>query len=209
MAKLSSSGTKPDPLPRSFYGHDDVIRISRELLGKVLCTFLDGELTCGIITETEAYAGIHDRASHAYGNRRTRRNAPMYAEGGIAYVYLCYGLHHLFNVVTGSADHPTAVLIRALQPLEGIDAMLRRRKKEKVTPALTAGPGSLSQALGITVDLSGAPLDRPPLWIEDRGIAVPAGKIIARPRIGVAYAGEDAHKPWRFYIKDSPWVSRK
>ncbi len=200
---------KPEPLPLSFYRRDNVIQLSRDLLGKVICTLIDGEPTCGMITETEAYAGIHDRASHSYGGRRTRRNEPMYAAGGIAYVYLCYGLHHLFNVVTGSEGQPTAVLIRAVEPIEGLDIMLRRRRKEKVTPALTAGPGSLSQALGITVSLSGHPLHRPPLWIEDRGISVPAEQITARPRIGVDYAGEDARRPWRFYIKGSRWVSRK
>ncbi len=181
---------------------------ARALLGKVLCTYWEGRLTCGMITETEAYGGVADRASHSYGGRRTPRNEPMYAAGGVAYVYLCYGLHHLFNVVTGPEGTPTAVLIRAVEPLDGIEVMLRRRGKSRITPALTAGPGSLAQALGIRTHHSGLSLLHPPLWIEDRGIHVEPSQIAAGPRIGVAYAGDDAHRPWRFFIRGNRWVSR-
>ncbi len=161
-----------------------------------------------MITETEAYGGVSDRASHSYGGRRTQRNEPMYHEGGIAYVYLCYGIHHLFNVVTGPKGTPTAVLIRSLAPLDGVEVMLRRRRKKEVHPSLTAGPGSLSQALGITTRFSGIQLSAPPIWIEDRGIGIPSVQIAAGPRIGVAYAGEDAQLPWRFFIHGHPYVSR-
>ena len=137
-----------------FYQREDVLAISHELLGKVLCTNFNGSLTTGIIVETEAYAGVADRASHAYGGRRTNRTEVMYSPPGTAYVYLCYGIHHLFNVVTNVEGVPHAVLIRAIEPIEGIDIMLQRRKMSKLLPKLTAGPGILSQALGISTQHS-------------------------------------------------------
>jgi DNA-3-methyladenine glycosylase len=138
-------------LKRSFYTRDNVVAVARELLGKFLITRIDGVLTSGMITETEAYGGISDRASHAYNGRRTNRTEIMFAEGGTAYVYLCYGIHHLFNVVTHKKDTPHAILIRAIEPVEGIDIMVERRKKERLDFSLTSGPGALSQALGIHV----------------------------------------------------------
>jgi DNA-3-methyladenine glycosylase len=185
-------------LPNSFYTRDDVLAISRELLGKTLCTRINGGLAKAIITETEAYAGIDDRASHAYGGRRTARNEPMYAGGGVAYVYLCYGIHHLFNVVTGEVGTPDAVLIRAAIPAEGEKLMLRRRGKAKIDKTLMAGPGSVSQALGITTRLSSASLQGDRIWIEDAGIE--AARITTGPRVGVDYAGEDAARPYRFIL---------
>jgi DNA-3-methyladenine glycosylase len=195
-------------LPASFYQRKDVVRIARELLGKVLVTRFDGELTSGIIVETEAYAGATDKASHAWGNRRTTRTEPMYAAGGTAYVYLCYGIHHLFNVVTNARDVPHAVLIRAIEPLDGIDIMLHRRGKKQLTPALTAGPGALSMALGIYTHHTGMQLNGGDIRIEDRGIKVPAKDIVAGTRVGVAYALDDALRPYRFHISGNRYVSK-
>lgn len=195
-------------LPESFYARTDVVKIARELLGKVLVTSFNGELTSGMIVETEAYAGETDKASHAFGGRRTRRTEVMYAHGGTAYVYLCYGIHHLFNVVTNARDTPHAILIRAVEPLEGIDIMLERRGKEKLQPSLTAGPGAMSVALGIETRHTGVSLQGAEIYIEDRGIKVPAKNIIAGTRVGVAYALDDALRPYRFSIKDNPYVSK-
>ena len=185
-------------LDRTFYCRDDVVGISRELLGKVLCTRLDGRPTSAIITETEAYAGAGDRASHAYGGRRTRRTEPMFGPGGRAYVYLCYGIHHLFNVVTNVEDTPHAILVRAGKPLDGVETMLERRGKSTVGRSLMGGPGSLASALGIRTDHTGTDLLGEQIWIEDRGFRVDAGSVTAGPRIGVDYADEDAHLPYRF-----------
>jgi DNA-3-methyladenine glycosylase len=189
-------------LGKSFYQRDDVVKISRELLGKYLFTKFDGQLTGGIITETEAYAGEIDRASHAHGGRRTARTEIMYMEGGRAYVYLCYGIHSLFNVVTNKKDIPHAILIRAIKPTHGIPVMLKRRKMTKVKKNLTAGPGTVSEALGIHYSDTGTSLLGNKIWIEDRGLKVDKAKIISGNRVGVEYAGEDAHLPYRFILKD-------
>ena len=186
-------------LDRKFYLNDDVVDVAQGLLGKVLCTELQNVTTRVIITETEAYAGVSDRASHAYGGRRTKRTEPMYAEGGIAYVYLCYGIHHLFNVVTNLNGTPHAVLVRAGSALEGIDTMLQRRGKAEAEKTLLAGPGSVAKALGITTDLTGESLSGNRVWIEQRG-RVPVERITAGPRVGVDYAGEDALLPYRFRV---------
>ena len=136
-------------VPLSFYDRKDVIQIAKELLGKILVTNFDGVITSGRIVETEAYNGVIDRASHAWGGRRTSRTEIMYAEGGKAYVYLCYGIHHLFNIVTNVRDVPHAVLIRAIEPLHGIETMLQRTGKPFANVTLTRGPGNVSKALGI------------------------------------------------------------
>ncbi len=185
-------------LDKAFYHREDVVQLGRELLGKVLCTHLEDRVTRAIITETEAYAGVSDRASHAFGGRRTRRTEPMYAVGGIAYVYLCYGIHHLFNVVTGPADTPHAILVRAAEPLDGQDVMLERRGKRKVDNTLLAGPGSLARALGISTALTGESLLADRLWIEDQNISVPDASVTVGVRVGVDYAGEDAARLYRF-----------
>lgn len=195
-------------LQESFYTGTDVVGIARALLGKVLATCFDGRLTAGIIVETEAYAGVTDRASHAFGGRNTARTSVMYMGGGVSYVYLCYGIHHLVNVVTNVAGEPHAVLIRGLEPLDGVDVMLERRKKHKLLPALTAGPGALSEALGIKTQHTALSLQSAELFIEDRGIVVPPHDIIAATRVGVAYAGADALLPYRFSIKGNPYVSK-
>ena len=195
-------------LPESFYSRADVVKIAKELLGKVLVTEFGGMHTAGIIVETEAYAGVTDKASHAYGSRRTNRTEVMYMHGGAAYVYLCYGLHHLFNVVTNVQDVPHAVLIRGLEPIEGLEIMLARRNKAKLQPSLTAGPGALSMAMGISTKHTGLLLKEDLIYIEDRGIKVSGKNIVAETRVGVAYAMDDALRPYRFSIKDNPYVSK-
>lgn len=199
-----------EKLGAEFYGRDDVITIAKELLGKVLCTNFDGIFTSGRIVETEAYNGIIDKASHSYGGRRTNRTETMYAEGGIAYVYLCYGIHHLFNVVTNVKDTPHAVLIRALEPVDGIEDMLIRTNKKKLDFSLTRGPGNVSKALGIGTRHTGQGLfEDSGIWIADDGDVIPPEDIIASPRIGVDYAGDDALLPYRFYVRGNKNVSGK
>ncbi|MFA0963889.1 DNA-3-methyladenine glycosylase [Roseivirga sp. BDSF3-8] len=196
-------------LPPSFYTRDDVISISRELLGKYLVTQIDGVRTSGMIVETEAYNGATDKACHAHLNRRTNRTEIMFHEGGVAYVYLCYGIHHLFNIITNVKDRPDAVLIRAVQPEEGLEEMLLRRGMSTLKSNLTAGPGSMSKALGITTSHYGQHLtEKGPIWVEDKGVSVPDSKIIASPRVGIDYAEEDALLPWRFRIKGNKWTSK-
>ena len=187
-------------LSASFYAKDDVVAVARDLLGKVLCTRLNGQLTKAIIVETEAYAGVTDKASHAYGGRRTKRTEPIYGQGGTAYVYLCYGLHHLFNVVTNQAETPHAVLIRAGIPVTGTGRMLKRRNRAKVDKTLLAGPGSLAKALGITIEHTGLSLMNGQIWIEDHGTDVADDAVTIGPRVGVDYAGEDALRPYRFRL---------
>ena len=191
-------------LATEFYFRDDVVAISRELLGKVLCTNINGVRTDAIITETEAYAGIADKASHAYGNRRTKRTEPMYGPGGTAYVYLCYGIHHLFNVVTNDEGVPQAVLVRAGKPVEGLDEILLRRNRTKVDKTLMGGPGTVSQALGIKTDMTGTSLRGRRIWIEDRGMTVLDKDVSVGPRVGVDYAQEDAARPYRFTLDALP-----
>ncbi len=196
-------------LPQDFYQSDDVVDISRKLLGKKLCTFYEGQLTSGIIIETEAYSGRNDKACHAHANHKTPRNRIMFSEGGHAYVYLCYGIHHLFNVVANTEGNADAVLVRALQPVDGLEIMKKRRNDISNIHRLCAGPGMLSQALNIGMQHYGLTLWSDQIWIEDVGVAVPDDQIVAKPRIGVDYAGEDALLPWRFYIAHSPFVSHK
>lgn len=195
-------------LPLKYYRQEDVVLLSRDLLGKVLITNFDHQLTGGIIVETEAYRGPEDLASHSFGNRRTKRTEVMYHDGGICYVYRCYGIHALFNIVTNVAEAPHAILIRAIEPLYGIETMLKRRKKLKVDRTLTSGPGTLTEALGIDTKHNGLSLISSSIWIEDHGIEIKAEDIIASPRVGVDYAGDDAKLPWRFRIKNCKWTSR-
>jgi DNA-3-methyladenine glycosylase len=190
-------------LPNHFYCREDVLAISQELIGKFLCSHIDGVVTAGMIIETEAYKGVEDRACHAFGNRRTKRTEVMFQGGGISYVYLCYGIHYLFNVVTGNQDTPHAILVRALKPTDGIATMLQRRHKQSRSNTLTNGPGTVTQALGITTAHNALSLQGPTIWIEDRHVDVLQGAIVALPRIGVEYAGDDALKPWRYIYKPS------
>jgi DNA-3-methyladenine glycosylase len=187
-------------LDTKFYLRNNVLEICSDLLGKSIFTKIDGQLTGGIITEVEGYAGSEDRASHAWANRRTQRNEVMYSEGGVAYVYLCYGIHHLFNIVTNKAGIPHAILLRAIKPTDGIETMLCRRNKLRVDKTLTSGPGSVSQALGIRTNHNGTDLSGNVIWIEDRGFSTDGIKIMTGPRIGVEYAGADALLPYRFIL---------
>ncbi|HET8866095.1 MAG TPA: DNA-3-methyladenine glycosylase [Gracilimonas sp.] len=195
-------------LSRTFYERDDVVQISKELIGKVLCTKFDGTLTSGIIVETEAYNGRTDRACHAYPNVITPRTETLYGPPGFSYVYLCYGIHHLFNVVTNREGLADAILVRAIEPVEGKEEMLERRGKEKLIPTITNGPGKLSQALGIRTSNDKTDLLGDEIWVEDRGLSFTEKEIEESPRIGVAYAGDDADLPWRFTLKGSKWLSK-
>jgi DNA-3-methyladenine glycosylase len=196
-------------LTRSFYTRTDVVQISQELLGKYLVTNINGQITSGKIVETEAYRAPNDKASHAYNNRRTGRTETMFAEGGKAYIYLCYGIHHLFNAVTGKENMAHAILIRAIEPVDNIGAMLLRRNMKKPERRLTAGPGTLTQALGISTFMTGTDMTAAdsPIWIEDRGENILPGNIIASPRVGIAYAEECVDWPWRFRVSGSAWTS--
>src|SRR6476659_513981 len=196
-------------LGSEFYKRKDVAKIAKELLGKILVTNWDGVVTSGRIVECEAYEGVIDKASHASGGRRTRRNEIMYGEGGYAYVYLCYGIHHLFNVVTNFHEVPHAILIRALDPIEGVREMLLRTSKKKLDDTLTRGPGNVSKALGIFTRHSGLSLSDDQIFIADDGGTFSKKEIAASPRVGVDYAGEDALLPYRFYVKGNPYVSGK
>lgn len=192
----------------TYYSNRDVLFLAKDLLGKVLVTQINGEVTSGIITETEAYFGVGDKASHAYGGRRTRRTETMYQPGGISYVYLCYGIHYLFNVVTAVKDEPHAILVRSIEPLAGKDIIARRRNRETVNPSISSGPGSASRALGIDLSFNGKDLTGNEIWIEDHGLRFDADQIAATPRVGVAYAGEHAFLPWRFFVIGNKYVSK-
>ena len=194
-------------LKMSWYRNDDVTKVAKQLLGKLLCTNFNGVVTKGKIVETEAYSGYNDKACHANNQKKTERNKVMFAHGGHAYVYLCYGIHHLFNVVTNKEGSADAVLIRAVEPVEGVEIMLKRRSMTKVEKRLTAGPGVLSQALGIQTIHYGTALNSNSIWIEE-GEPVGNDQVGSTTRIGVDYAEGDALKPWRFYIKENGWVSR-
>lgn len=197
-------------LDAGFYRREDVVQIARDLLGKYLVTHFEAGRTVGRIVETEAYRGPDDRASHAWNNRFTNRTRFMFEAGGLAYIYLCYGIHHLFNVVTGPEGMPHVVLIRALEPMENLPLMMQRRGLEKIAPRLTAGPGALSGALGLSTQYTGMDLlsEHSPIWLEDRDDFIPETEILTGPRIGIDYAGADALLPWRFRIRNSGWTSR-
>ena len=195
-------------ITQDFYTRQDVVTVARELLGKLLVTQFDGKLTSGIITETEAYEGITDRASHAYSGRRTERTEIMYRIGGTAYIYLCYGVHSLFNIVTNTEGIPHAILIRGILPVDGIPFMLERTNTKRILSDFSNGPGKLSKALGIHYSHTGLDLTIKPgrkydpgIWLEDNGLLLNLDKIKITSRIGVDYAGEDAFLPYRFVYK--------
>jgi DNA-3-methyladenine glycosylase len=194
-------------LGEDFYQRDDIVQIARELLGKVLFTRINGIVTSGMIVETEAYSW-RERGCHAYGSKKTQRNAILFENGGYAYVYLCYGMHNLFNIVTNKPGVAEAVLIRALEPIDGLEEMKLRRNLNAVDLRLTSGPGKLTKALGINRTLNGKSLLNNEVWVEDRpGIMLPT-VIEASARIGIEYAKEDALLPWRFTLKGNKWVSK-
>lgn len=194
-------------LPREFYLNEDILKISRQLLGKFLYTYIEEELTGGMIVEVEAYRGPEDRGSHSYGMRRTKRNECMYLEGGHAYIYFTYGLHTLFNIVTNKEGIPHAILVRAIEPKEGIETMLKRRNKLALARNIAGGPAVLTQALGITLKYNGESLTGSKIWLEDKGIVFSEMDIKMSPRVGIDYAGEDRLLPWRFRVHNNPWTS--
>ncbi len=196
-------------LTLDFYRRENVLQVAEELMGKLLITNKDGILTSGRIVECEAYAGAPDKASHAFGGRRTNRNEVMYGEGGVSYVYLCYGIHHLFNVVTNVKETPHAILVRSLEPVQGMKDMLIRTGKNKIDNTLTRGPGNLSKALGIYTKDNGEILTGKNIYLADDGFSYSKNEIFTSPRIGVDYAGDDALLPYRFYIKGNSFVSGK
>jgi DNA-3-methyladenine glycosylase len=195
-------------LPLSFFQHHDVVAIARQLLGKILVTQWNGERTAGRIVETEAYAGKVDKASHAYKGRTPRTNV-MFDSGGRIYVYLCYGIHQMFNIVTNARDVPHAILIRAIEPLEGIDIMLARTAKKINDHSLTRGPGNVGKAFGFHTSQTGFLLNTEEVYIAEDGFIVTEPMTGISPRIGVDYAGEDAKLPYRFFIRSNKYVSGK
>ncbi|QXV64406.1 DNA-3-methyladenine glycosylase [Mucilaginibacter sp. 21P] len=195
-------------LPQLYYKSPNVVALSRDLLGKYLYTCINGELTGGYIVETEAYAGAIDKASHAYDGRFTPRTSTMFKAGGIIYVYLCYGIHEMLNIVSSSEGEPHAILIRAINPTDGIETMLQRRNMAQLKPNITKGPGSVAKAMGISRKINGESLQGDLIWIEDRGLAFADDEVAAAPRIGVDYAGEGAFLPYRFFVKQNIYVSK-
>ncbi|HYK76451.1 MAG TPA: DNA-3-methyladenine glycosylase [Daejeonella sp.] len=195
-------------LPHSFYQRNDAVLIARELLGKYVFTKVDGKLTGGIIVETEAYQGPEDRGSHAFNHRRTPRNEVMYQAGGVAYMYICYGIHDMLNVVTGMHGVSHAILIRAVEPVEGLGTMRERRKIYHQDHRLCQGPGSLAKALGLSKAHNGYDLQSDLVWLEDREHAIEEKQIIASARVGMNFEGPYKTIPWRFYVKGNPNVSR-
>ena len=193
-------------LPLSFYTREDVVLIAKELLGKILVTDFNHQRTSGRIVETEAYAGELDKASHA-SKGKTERTAVMFGSGGRSYVYLCYGIHQMFNIVTAKEGVPHAILIRAIEPVEGKEIMIERTGKKKWDNTITSGPGRVGKAFGFHTSQCGLLLTGDELFIADDGFRVKEKDIISSPRIGVDYAGEHAEWHYRFYIKGSKYVS--
>ena len=206
---LHGKNTIMKKLSLDFYRRGDVLKIAEDLMGKLVVTDWEGVVTSGRIVECEAYAGTGDRASHAAGGRRTNRTEIMYATGGVAYVYLCYGIHQMLNIVTNNQGIPHAILIRGLEPVKGISTMLFRTGKKTADHTLTRGPGNVSKALGIHTKHTGMSLRSSELFIADDHFTYEKGQICVSPRIGVDYAGKDALLPYRFYVKGNPYVSGK
>ena len=196
-------------IPLSFYSRKDVVQIAKELIGKIVVTNFDGNITSGKIVETEAYVGLTDKASHSFGNKRTARNEHMYSPPGTAYIYICYGMHQMLNIVTNDKDVPDAVLIRAVEPLEGIDIMLKRTGKKSLDKTLTRGPGNVGKALGIFKHHSGLHLLDDSIYLIENKDKITNDQIGISKRIGVEGAGTDALLPYRFYVKGNKYVSGK
>ena len=194
-------------LSPAYFKQKDVVSIAENLLGKIIVTKTEGLTTSARITETEAYVAHIDKASHAYNGRRTNRNEHMYSAGGTVYVYICYGMHTMLNVVTNDKDVPDAILIRAVEPMEGVEIMLKRTGKKIFDNTLTKGPGNLAKALGITKQHSGTLFGATEITIYDDGYILSPEAIGCSKRIGVDSAGPDALLPYRFYIRGNRFVS--
>ena len=201
-------------LSRDFYLRSDTIKIAQDLIGKLLVVPTEsGERVSGMIVETEAYLGAIDKAAHSYKNRRTARNEITYAIGGHAYVFFIYGMYFQFNVVCGAKDLPHVVLIRAVEPFENVEIMRARRLQKNPAAKmadknLTSGPGKLCIALDINRRLNGADLLGAHIWLEDFRTYAPEEIEIGK-RVGIDYAEEFADKPWRFWLKNNVFVSKK
>ncbi len=197
-------------LSKAFFQGDDVVRITKQLLGKIITTNFEGELTSGKIVEAEAYRHVADEASHARRGKRTNRNEHMYASGGVMYVYICYGLHHMVNVVTNLDGIPDAILIRAIEPVSGLEIMAHRTGKKTTDKTITKGPGNVAKALGVYKKHSGRSFTgNEKIFITDPGIIIEENEVVMSPRIGVDGAGADALLPYRFFIKGNKYVSGK
>ncbi|MEO8412565.1 MAG: DNA-3-methyladenine glycosylase [Ginsengibacter sp.] len=196
-------------IPLAFYNRKDVVLIAKDLVGKIIVTNFNNTITSGRIVETEAYAGVTDKASHAFGGKRTARNEHMYAGPGTAYIYICYGMHQMLNIVTNDREIPDAVLIRAIEPIEGIDYMLTRTGKKTLDRTLTRGPGNVGKALGIFKYHSGIHLLHNDIYLLEDEFTPISDMIGASKRIGVESAGADGLLPYRFYLKGNKFVSGK
>ena len=194
-------------LELDFYEREDVVQIAKDLLGKILVTYFEGIKSNGRIVETEAYIGLTDKASHSFNGKRTARNEHMYAAPGTAYIYICYGMHQMMNVVTNKKEVPDAVLIRAVEPMEGIEKMLERTGKKVLDNTLTRGPGNVGKALGLFKKHSGLYLLDDEISICDDGYRVKENELGSSKRIGVESAGADGLLPYRFYIRGNNFVS--
>jgi len=195
-------------IQKEFYLSKDVVDVARNLIGKHLFTKINGEISGGIITETEAYEGITDKASHAYQGKKTKRTEIMFREGGIAYIYICYGIHSLFNIVTNKSNIPHAILIRGIYPTHGLNLILNRMNKKSLSKNMINGPGKVTKALNINYSLSGIDLNKnndknhPSIWLENNNVEIPDSKISVSKRIGIDYAEEDALLPYRFFVEE-------
>ncbi|MEO6837375.1 MAG: DNA-3-methyladenine glycosylase [Ginsengibacter sp.] len=196
-------------IPLSFYDRKDVVIIARELLAKIIVTNFSGQITSGKVVETEAYLGFTDKASHAYAGKRTARNEHMYSPAGTAYVYICYGMHTMFNIVTNKENIPDAVLIRAIEPVQGIEIMAQRTQKNIIDPTITRGPGNVGKALEIFKHHSGLFLLEDKIFLLDDNKKITDEEIGISNRIGVESAGKDSLLPYRFYVKGNKYVSGK
>lgn len=192
-----------------FYMRSDTVSIAKELIGKLLITKFNGFRCVGRIVEAEAYLGATDMASHARNGLRSTRTEIMYGRAGHAYIYLCYGIHQMFNIVTNKKGEPHAILIRSVEPLKGIEIMLKRTGKSWPDFSLTKGPGNLAKAFGLNTRNTGTDLLKNEIFIADDGFVINSNEIIATPRIGVDYAGADAILPYRFLLRNNPYVSGK
>lgn len=195
-------------LPLDYYRDDNVVSVARDLLGKHLFSFVDRQLVGGIIVETEAYRGPEDRGSHAWKGKRTPRNETMYHAGGVVYMYICYGIHDMVNIVTGSEGMSHAVLIRAVEPLVGLDEMRMRRSLFGQDKRLCQGPGALAKAFGLNKGHNGIDLQSDTVWIEDHHFRFSDEQIMESPRVGLNFEGPYKEMPWRFFVKGNPFVSR-
>ncbi len=201
MAKILKAAT---------FASEDVLMLSKYLLGKLIVSQVDGQYTSGMIVETEAYRAPDDKACHAYQNKRTPRTETMFAQAGTAYVYICYGMHHLFNVVTAPKDIAHAILIRAIEPIDGLDIMSQRRQMDSSKKEMVNGPGKFTRAMGISKNFNEINLcdQRSPIYLEDRGIRIKESEIVEGPRVGMSTAGHSSNWPWRYRIKGNQYTSK-